>query len=80
MIMVAGVSVLGLLAGSMASFFGLGTKAAAPATATSPPPPASDTVATELAALRSQVARLTDEVSRLAPAGGGATDQPPPSK
>jgi voltage-gated potassium channel len=62
MIMVAGVAVLGLLAGSLASFFGVGARA--PST---PSTPAPDAVAGELAALRSQVARLADEVARLAP-------------
>ena len=78
MIMIAGVSVLGLLAGSMASFFGLGSKTATPATSSAPTLPPSDPVATEIAALRSQVARLADEVSRLAPASGGTTDQTRP--
>jgi len=62
MIMVAGVAILGLLAGSLASFFGLGGRPSAS--------PASSTeagVAGELAALRSEVARLVDEVSRLGP-------------
>jgi voltage-gated potassium channel len=61
MIMVAGVAILGLLAGSLASFFGVGSRAS-PA-----PSPPDDAVAHELAELRSQVARLADEVSRLAP-------------
>jgi voltage-gated potassium channel len=67
MIMVAGVSILGLLAGSMASFFGRGGSSAVPAAPTPAQP--GDAVATELAELRSQVARLADEVARLAPAG-----------
>jgi len=68
MIMIAGVSVLGLLAGSMASFFGLGTP-----TATSAPTRGSDEAqsryasAAEIAELQNQVARLVEEVARLAP-------------
>jgi voltage-gated potassium channel len=79
MIMVAGISVVGLLAGSMASFFGLGTR-----TSTSPPTGASDetesrdAVASEVAELRTQVARLVDEVARLAPPHEGATGRSPP--
>ena len=79
MIMIAGVSVLGLLAGSMASFFGLGTS-----TSTSPPTRDSDETqsryasATEIAGLRTQVARLVDEVARLAPPHDGAPGQAPP--
>jgi voltage-gated potassium channel len=79
MIMIAGVSVLGLLAGSMASFFGLGTS-----TSTSPPTRDADETqsryasATEIAGLRTQVARLVDEVARLAPPHDGAPGQAPP--
>ena len=71
------LGILGLLAGSLASFFGVGGRAATgPAGAAAPAPdpapaghPAAtpDSVATELASLRSQVARLADEVARLAP-------------
>jgi voltage-gated potassium channel len=79
MIMIAGVAVLGLLAGSMASFFGLGTD-----TADSPPTPASDetrsrdAVVTEIVELRTQVARLVDEVARLGPPHDGETGRSPP--
>jgi voltage-gated potassium channel len=79
MIMIAGVSVLGLLAGSMASFFGLGTP-----TSTSPPTPASDETrsryasATDIAELQTQVARLVDEVARLAQPHDGAAGRSPP--
>jgi len=62
MIMIAGIGVLGLLAGSLASFFGVSSRPAPV-----PVPPPSDEITTELAALRSQVARLADEVARLAP-------------
>jgi voltage-gated potassium channel len=70
MIMVAGIAVLGLLAGSLASFFGGGRSSRAPSTPTTPPvadAASSDAVTAELAALRSQVSRLADEVARLAP-------------
>ena len=73
MIMVTGIGILGLLAGSLASFFGAGARGGAapppPAAATLPAvdPEAPDPVATELAELRSQVTRLADEVARLAP-------------
>jgi voltage-gated potassium channel len=70
MIMVAGVAVLGILAGSLASFFGFGIRK--PTTA---PPP--DPVAAEVAELRAQIARLVDEVARLAPRRSGATDHEP---
>jgi voltage-gated potassium channel len=77
MIMVAGVSVLGLLAGSMASFFGLGRSAStSPAVEASDESQSRDAVATEVAELRTQVARLVDEVARLA--SPGAADQSPP--
>ena len=80
MIMIAGVSVLGLLAGSMASFFGLGTSDVDQSTnsgfgrnanhATRPRPRSLE--------LRAQVARLVDEVARLAPPHDGATGPSPP--
>jgi voltage-gated potassium channel len=69
MIMVSGVAILGLLAGSLASFFGLGrhlTSDASSSTSNDAGPP-DDGVAAELAGLRSQVARLADEVARLSP-------------
>jgi voltage-gated potassium channel len=68
MIMIAGVSVLGLLAGSLASFFGFdaGTSGSSP-TATADHAQSPDAVVTEIAELRTQVARLVDEVARLAP-------------
>jgi voltage-gated potassium channel len=73
MIMVAGIGILGLLAGSLASFFGVGGRAATGPAGAPPPGAAPDAVATpdavaaELASLRSQVSRLADEVARLAP-------------
>jgi voltage-gated potassium channel len=59
MIMVTGIGILGLLAGSLASFFGLGARTSGGGA------PAADPVAGELAALRSEVARLADEMARL---------------
>ena len=79
MIMITGVAVLGLLAGSLASFFGLATP-----TSGSPPPRASndtqsrDAIATEVAELRTQVGRLVDEVARLAPPHDGAPGRSSP--
>jgi voltage-gated potassium channel len=76
MIMVAGVTVLGLLAGSLASFFGLDAR-----TSTIPTAGAIDdagsanAVATEIAELRTQVAHLVTEVKRLAPPYDDATGQ-----
>jgi voltage-gated potassium channel len=75
MIMVAGVSVLGLLAGSLASFFGLGARTSSSSpTGAAGDAPSRDAVASEIAELRTQVARLVDEVARLAPPHDGATD------
>jgi len=76
MIMIAGVAILGLLAGSMASFFGLASPAS-----TGPPPRASDEMqtrsasATEIAALQAQVAQLVDQVARLVPPHDSAVGQ-----
>jgi voltage-gated potassium channel len=72
MIMVVGIGILGLLAGSLATFFGFGkrrrsTEADEPLPAD--PHDATD-VAAELAELRIQVARLADEVSRLSTPSG----------
>jgi voltage-gated potassium channel len=64
MIMVTGIGILGLLAGSMASFFRL-DKSRSPAAETTPDP-----VTAELAALRSQVERLADELARTSPPRG----------
>ena len=67
MIMFTGVAVLGLLAGSLASFFGLGTATSTgPPTVTSDPTEPPDVLTTEIVELRTQVARLVDEVARLA--------------
>jgi voltage-gated potassium channel len=86
MIMVAGIGMLGLLAGSLASFFGFGTHfVAARADRPDPPVPsasdatANDALVHELAGLRAEVTRLTDEVARLAPLpdGGGTPSSRP---
>ena len=71
MIMMTGVGVLGVLAGSLASFFRIGgpDKAEAPGE----PSSASVSVATEVAALREQVAELTDQISRLVARNDGTT-------
>ena len=66
MVMVTGVAVLGLLAGSMASFFRLDTGPSNKADNLTP-----DTLTAEIVDLRDQVARLADEVARIAP-----SDQP----
>jgi voltage-gated potassium channel len=66
MIMFAGVAMLGLLAGSLASFFGFGRRSSATSGRDADAPPG-DPVAAELVELRAQVARLADEVARLAP-------------
>jgi len=63
MIMITGVAVLGVLAGSLASFFRLGGTQGDPDPAG--PEPEGD-VAGQLGALRDQVAQLTAEVARLA--------------
>jgi voltage-gated potassium channel len=79
MIMVVGIGILGLLAGSLASFFGFGRRmAAADADDSAPDDSSSDEpVAAELAELRAQVARLADELARLTPAGLTGRRAPP---
>jgi voltage-gated potassium channel len=76
MIMLTGIGVLGLLAGSLASFFRLQPAGAAESSddadsastdGAEPPRPAPDGIAAELAALRDQVTRLSDQIARLAP-------------
>jgi voltage-gated potassium channel len=62
MIMITGIAILGLLAGSLASFFRLSTTAGGLRGAASAPP---DDVAVEVAALRTEVARLADVVASL---------------
>jgi voltage-gated potassium channel len=80
MIMVVGIGILGLLAGSLASFFGLGARRSDDGSA-SPAPETAD-VAAELAALRAQIASLVEEVARLngrsTLPGPGTARRPPP--
>jgi voltage-gated potassium channel len=68
MIMLTGIAVLGMLAGSLASFFRLGSDTSADSSGagsddTAPPNALTD----EVAALRAQIALLVDQVSRLLP-------------
>jgi voltage-gated potassium channel len=73
MIMVAGIGMLGLLAGSLASFFGFATRGQPPAepAVEAAAVPSDGSVARELSELRSQVARLADEVARITPPPDG---------
>jgi voltage-gated potassium channel len=67
MIMIAGLAVLGVLAGSMASFFHLERSTPTPPPAgASDEGPSRDALTTEMVELRTQVSRLVDEVARLA--------------
>jgi voltage-gated potassium channel len=68
LIMLTGVAVLGVLAGSLASFFRVepSSSAGTPPGAPEPADPR-DALANEVVELRTQVARLADEVARLAP-------------
>src|SRR5262245_6055250 len=71
MIMVTGVGILGVLAGSLASFFRVGSSS-------DDTPDAGDTSPTDLSAevveLRTQVALLTQEIARLTTQIGGSAD------
>lgn len=82
MIMVSGIAVLGMLAGSLASFFRLETKKDdaesddPPGAALAGSPagsPSGDTVAAELALLRAQISHLASEISRLRPSATDST-------
>jgi voltage-gated potassium channel len=64
LIMLTGIAVLGLLAGSMASFFRLGSPGTAPDADDAAP---ADPVAAEISELRAQIAQLSEQVGRLAP-------------
>jgi voltage-gated potassium channel len=75
-IMITGIAVLGVLAGSLASFFrisGEDDQDAATEAATSAP----DGLTAELAEMRAQIARLADEVSRLTADSSRRPDPPP---
>lgn len=63
MIMVTGIGILGLLAGSLASFFRVGGSKASAADAPTDEPASTDAVTAELAALRVQVERLADQLA-----------------
>ena len=85
MIMFTGVAVLGLLAGSLASFFRIDpstttTDEPAPAGPDEPEPGAPiEALTREVSALREQVTRLTVEFTRFtSPASGGEADRPTP--
>ena len=67
MIMVTGIAILGLLAGSLASFFRLdkGTESATPSVV-----PEGDAVRLQLTELQSQIAVLSDQLARLDRQGG----------
>ncbi len=65
MIMITGISVLGLLAGSMASFFRLDTSTPTPTSNDPDDAAPRSALSTEMIELRTQVARLADEVARL---------------
>jgi voltage-gated potassium channel len=64
MIMITGVAVLGLLAGSLASFFRVAPNSSNDASESQD---LGDVLASEVIELRAQVARLADAVARLAP-------------
>jgi len=73
LVMLTGVSVLGILAGSLAGFFGLGANSSDPDGEPDPEPGSAeepaphDTLAQEVVELRRQIARLADVVGRLDP-------------
>jgi voltage-gated potassium channel len=72
MIMVSGIGILGVLAGSLASFFRIsGAPGADP-----PPPDTGADLAGEVAELRQQIAGLTDQISRLVAHGNDGPDPP----
>jgi voltage-gated potassium channel len=66
-IMVTGVAVLGVLAGSLSSFFRIGSteEESTDEAPSEPSPSAQDELRTEVIELREQVVRLTDQVSLL---------------
>ena len=72
MIMIAGVGVLGVLAGSLASFFRRG-EPSADASETAADGDTNQALVNEIVELRTQVAALADHVARLAPPADGPT-------
>jgi len=79
MIMLTGVAVLGLLAGSLASFFRLESKKNEAGDVVDSGDPGIDAITTELALVRAQLSHLTQELSRLLPGGDpreGPDDRP----
>jgi voltage-gated potassium channel len=72
MIMITGIAILGVLAGSLASFFRISGAPEADA----PTPSADLDLAGEVAELRQQIAGLTNEISRLVANGSDGTDPP----
>ena len=77
-IMITGIAVVGLLAGSLASFFGLGSGQEEPSSGEANEAPREratgdsgfEALAQEMAELRQQMARLTEQL------GGGSSDHP----
>jgi voltage-gated potassium channel len=88
MIMITGIAVLGLLSGSLASFFRLGDpdpdEPSDPAESTASPPPAGDEalrdLVAEVSSLRRQVETLTETLARTVPrqVPGERSDEVPP--
>lgn len=71
MVMVTGIAVLGLLAGSLASFLRLDTGSVTTRADRAPPDPTTgDALVRELDALRQQVARFTEAVTAMTRARG----------
>ena len=70
MIMVTGIAVLGVLAGSLASFFRL----TGSDKADSPPPAGADGLAAEVRALRESITRLSEQVAALVAQQGGPAE------
>jgi voltage-gated potassium channel len=79
MIMVSGISVVGILAGSLASFFRLGDSESGDDSSVEPEassewvpsPEAYEVLAREMAQLREQMARLTEHLAGGSPDGPG---------
>jgi len=69
MIMLTGIAVLGLLAGSLASFFRLESKKNEAGDVVDSGDPGIDAITAELALVRAQLSHLTHELSRLLPGG-----------